>query len=666
MWAAGFGLVLRATRSNVVPASALALGYALGLCVAALVAVLFLVNPILGVIALVLPTVGIVRLLRARWVFPSLGPAVGSALIAAPFVTVFAVLLGLYYHGPTAARNSSAFGDGLFYIAKLESAKISIHPYNDLLVSGQHFTLAEGAPTFLGAAASWLPRFDPFLFHAVTLPVMFGLAMAAGIGSLALAAERWPPRPDRWVLALATIGAAALVYPSWLVESPPVALAAPLAFAIFWLARSPFTISVFVIQAGLIAVALALTKFLGLVFVAGIVLARVCMRNLRWDVRRSRSVATVVVALALGGASIAVMAVDSGGFFVLLRHVRVLPFDYVRNLSAQVHTGLHIPWGIAMLAGTLLVLAALLRSREVVLAAAFAIALAESWIEVGVVDISGVMFGLLAAVFVYLLDPREFRRQRVLLAVAAACLFFASLGQEFTGTYVGPALIVSLAAAFFAATRHGLRVHPARSILADLPFFAAYALGMAIWLGGRHAAAAALVWPAVFVGWEAMRRLTHGRRRDGLSIAAAVLASVVAVSYVAARGALPTESATITSDDYRFWREVGHVVPKDGLIFTTFTGESVSQRTGWNYYPAVAHRQVYIGGWADSPMLGDHPRLTRLLALNAQVISGAVDPRQVAEPPFRAFYAVVDVTARVPSRFVYVMKVGSYALYKIR
>jgi hypothetical protein len=664
VWAAGFGLVLRVTRSDKASASALALGYAVGLCVVSPVVALFLVNPVLGAIALVLPAAGIVHLLRARWVFPSLVPAIGSALMAAPFVTVFAVLLGLYYHGPTAARNSSVFGDGMFYIAKFESAKISIHPYNDLLVSGEHFTLAQGAPTFLGAAFSWLPGFDPFLFHAVTLPVMFGLAMAAGIGSLALAAETWPPRPDRWVLALATIGAAAVVYPSWLVESPPVALAAPLAFAIFWLARSPLPISVFMIQGGLIAVALALTKFLGLVFLAAIVLVRVCMRNLQWDVPRSRSVASFVVAVALGAASVTAMAVDSGGALGLLRHFGFLPLDYVRNASTELHTGLHIPWGIAMLAGTLFVLAALVRSRELVLAGAFAITLVERWVEVGIDDISSVMFGLLAAVFVYLVNPQEFARQRTLLAAASACLLFASIGQELTGTYIGPALIVSLAATFFAATRHGLQVYPAQALLRDLSLFAAYALGMAIWLGGRHAAAVVLVWPAVLVGW-AMLRLAHGRSRDAASIAAAVVLGGVAVAYVAARGVLPAESATITSDEYRFWHAVGRAVPKDALIFTSFTGESVSQRTGWNYYPAVAHRQLYIAGWADGPLNSDHSGLVRRLALNTRVMSGAVDPTRVAERRFHSFYAVADTAAHVPSAFVYVMKIGSYALYKI-
>lgn len=665
MWAAGFGLVLRVAGSKAVSASSLALGYAVGLCVSSLVALLFLVNPVLGAIGLVLPVAGIVHLLRARWVFPSVAPAIGSALMAAPFVTVFAVLLGLYYHGPSAARSSSAFGDGLFYIAKLESAKVSVLPYDDLLVSGQHFTLAQSAPTFLGAAASWLPRFDPFLFHAVTLPMMFGLAVAAGIGSLALASEAWPPRLDRSSLALATIAAAAVVYPSWLVESPPVALAAPLVFAIFWLARSPLTVSAFVVQAGLIAFALGLTKVLGMVFLAAIVLARIGMRSLRWDVPRSRSVAALAVAVAVGAASLAVMVADAGGALRVLRQVRFLPLDYVRNLSTQLHTGLHIPWGIALLGGTLLVLAALLRSREVVLAGAFAIALVESWVETGVSDISSVMFGLLGAVLVYVLDPSEFARQRVLLVVAAGCLFFASLGQELTGTYIGPALVVSLVAAFWAAARSGLRIYPARSLVADLPLFAAYVLAIAIWLGGRHAAAVGLVWIAVLVGWEAVRRFTQGRRREWAAIAATSIAAFAAVAYVATRGAFPAESARITSDEYRFWRQVGRVVPKDGLIFTSFTGESVTESTGWNYYPAVAQRQIYIAGWADSPLTGDRSRLVRRLAFNTQVMSGAADPRRVAERGFDSYYAVTEADTRVPTTFVSLMKVGSYALYRI-
>jgi hypothetical protein len=129
---------------------------------------------------------------------------------------------------------------------------------------------------------------------------------------------------------------------------------------------------------------------------------------------------------------------------------------------------------------------------------------------------------------------------------------------------------------------------------------------------------------------------------------------------------LPPETGAVTSDEYRFWTMVRRVVPEDALVFTSFTGESVTQRTGWNYYPAVAHRQLYMAGWADTPIIADPPRIARRLALNSQVLAGAIAPaRVVAEQGFHSYYAAVDAAARVPSSFVDVMRVGSYALYRI-
>jgi hypothetical protein len=665
LWGSGFGWVLLVTRSSRSGSpAALALGYAAGLCASSIAAALSLVHPLLGALGLLVLMIGIIHLLRETWVFASLRLPLGSALLALPFVLLFVTILGLFYHGPTTSRSSSAFGDMLFYIAKINSAKVSIHPYHDLLVSGQHFTLTEGAPSVLGAAVSWLPGFDPFLFDAVTLPTVFGLSVCAGIGSLFVGLR--PRAPTRWAIPVAVIGASAVLYPSWLVESPPVTLAVPLAFAVFWLSRAPLTTSSFVLQVGLIAVGLALTKVIGLIFVGGIVLYRVAARDLK-DEPRSRSIAAVALAAVTGAACVALAAVDSGGFFSLFFKTRFIPLEAVQDMSRELHGGLHIPWGVAAVVGHLLVLAVLFRARQFALAFAFALAVGENWVERGIVDLTGLALGLFATVCVFLLDSEELKHQRWLLTAAALCLGFSALGRDYAGTYLGPVLLVSLGGALLAASRNGLRLLPPRAFSQDIPLLLAFVLAVAIWLGGHHAAVVILAWPMLLLGWEGMLRLRAGLLRTGLLVGTAILIGGGAVAYAAVRVTLPPETGAITTDEYRFWRLVNRAVPPGGLVFTSFTGDSVTQRTGWNYYPGVARRQLFIAGWADSPLQRSPSIRIRRLALNSQVLNGSVRPRQV-DPTrqFGSYYAAVDASDPVPSSFERLARVGTYTLYRIR
>lgn len=169
-----------------------------------------------------------------------------------------------------------------------------------------------------------------------------------------------------------------------------------------------------------------------------------------------------------------------------------------------------------------------------------------------------------------------------------------------------------------------------------------------------------VVWPALLLGWKALR----GSRA---SVAAALAVVALSVAYIGARATLPPETGSITSDEYRFWNAVDDAVPKDAIIFTSFTGESVTQQTGWNYYPSVARRQLYLAGWADSPMQGDGARLAKRLALNTQVLDGTLPPSRVAsDARFRSYYAVVPASSPVPSSFVRQNAVGPYALYRIK
>ena len=150
----------------------------------------------------------------------------GRSLAAAlPGTLGFAVALGLFQHGPDESRGSNAFGDLVFYVAELQSAARSVLPFRDLSLAGFDHTYVQSAPAFVGAALSVLPGFDPFLFFASTLPACLFASIAIGVGTI----ER---RGGAAALA-AVLTLGAFAYPTWLSESPPVTLAAAVAFS-FW------------------------------------------------------------------------------------------------------------------------------------------------------------------------------------------------------------------------------------------------------------------------------------------------------------------------------------------------------------------------------------------------------------------------------------------------
>ena len=107
-------------------------------------------------------------------------------------------------------------------------------------------------------------------------------------------------------------------------------------------------------------------------------------------------------------------------------------------------------------------------------------------------------------------------------------------------------------------------------------------------------------------------------------------------------------------------------VPDDGLVFTSLTGATVDLRHGWNNYPAVARRQIYISGWYDGRLVADPEERNRRLTLNAAVLRGACNPSQLDYArPFGSYWAVVEEAASVPRGFRRTYENDQFALYRI-
>ncbi len=596
LWTVGVG-VLRLAGAALTEAT-LPHAYPLGLAVVLAAAAAFLVTPWLGIVSVTLLGAPLVRVaLDGQAARRNLRAGLGAAARALPGAVAAGIGLGLLLHGPTAERDSHAFGDLTFYVANQLSAAQSLVPFRDLLVEGAHGTVPESGTSFIGAALSEVLPLDAFLFQTTTLPVQLFVSLAVGLGIVRRPQARWP-------LLLALLLATATIYPTWLTESPPVTLALPLAFSLFALCRHALPLRALAAVVAVLTVDLVLTKGLALAVLA-VVAALAVVRHHRRLVTAGRA-AAAIVAVALAAAAVAVLLVPSG--WTGLIHAKFLPLSAYRGLREQLDVRSVQQLAPACeLAGELLLAAALWRERLVDALVVTLTAVGATWFVGGhAVDIT-LGLALVFAMLAFAADPDALVRQRALLAAAALAFAAMAWFRDVLGTRPALVLIVFLAIA-------------ARGAVAPV------------------SARAAVV---------------------ATSCAAAVTA------FAAVRG-LTDQAPILTRADYLVWHAVRTVVPDDGLVFTSLTGPRITADEGWNYYPGVAERQVYIAGWADGELRGDDAGVRRKLAVNAGVLAGGLDPRRLRLPPrYASFFAVVRRSDRVPPSFGRLYANARYALYRI-
>src|SRR5205085_8412800 len=222
-------------------------GYPFGLILVIAAAFIFLLTPWLGIPALLL----LAPIVRAR-------PRVHAATVgwAAPAVVGLPVVFGLMLHGPTRTLASAANGENLWWANRIWSAAASIVPYRDLLAEGQRIIYVEGGPSFIGAAMSHLPGFDAILFNTTALPAFMLASIVAGLRLV----SRGRSNTGAWTPLIAIVALASLAYPSFPIESPPVALAVTLAFVVYRLWDEQMSFKRLAVLSVVVGVDLLLTK----------------------------------------------------------------------------------------------------------------------------------------------------------------------------------------------------------------------------------------------------------------------------------------------------------------------------------------------------------------------------------------------------------------------
>jgi hypothetical protein len=264
---------------------------------------------------------------------------------------------------------------------------------------------------------------------------------------------------------------------------------------------------------------------------------------------------------------------------------------------------------------------------------------------------------VLLAALLFRSRPELLARERPLLVAAAVALALSTWFRDISGYRAGFVLVLLLGAALLAVF-----LALERDLGAYAYALAGVAAALLLGLSGRSFAGflllAALAAAPALVGPRAVR-----------AAAAAGLAAAVAVAAVAlARDdfRISRQAVTLTTEHRDIWEHVRDLVPPDALVFTSMTGEVIDGDRGWNYYPGIAGRQLYIGGWYDGPLLVEPEERARRLRLNRAVLEGRAIPAD--EPLARGFgshFAVVRTSERAPDSFALVYRNDRFALYRI-
>jgi hypothetical protein len=664
VWSAGLAVVELARRAlgrPLEPRDAL-LAYPFGLLAVLIVCFVALLNVLAGVFGVLALAVLCWHGVRRRAAFGAAPSAAASAALRAlPFAYGYALVCGFLLHGATNSLDSHALGDNATWVSETISMQRDPIHLRDLTALGFGFPLPETAAPLVNAALDRFFPIDFFLAGAALLPMFLVVSLAAGIGVVRATSPvtlwaRLLPASVVSLLVLASIG-----YPSWIPESPPVAQAAPLVFGLFWLGVASVGLAPFLVVTVALFVCIVLTKIVAAVALLGVVVVRLprvygtpSPRKLAW---------TVLAVLVCAAATVPLFT--SAGWLVDFVHVRrpPRPVETIRLLPdlLDVRTfGTLAP--VAQLAGILCLFALVIRERNRLLLVPLTLAVAAYWLLSGQSFHMGLYFAFLLVAVDAL--AREGRRVPRLLVAAALLLGLSAWWFDTAQSRGSFAMSLFVAAGVVSAVA---RWRVERVAAAGVVCSALTALALA---GHLRIAVLGLIATVGLAAW--WERPARGRRRVVPAVAfVAALAvgssAALAVAQSRSEANFGVYDGTIyPRESYSVWRQVAHHAPDDALVFTSQTGGGPGAYEGWNYYPAVGERQVYLAGWTNSPLSARRPELLRRIELNHEVLDGRRLPRSVpGARRFSRYFAVVGRTERHPSHFCRLYANRLFALYAI-
>lgn len=524
-----------------------------------------------------------------------------------PMLAVAGLYLALFNHGPSPTLGGSPSGDLDYYATQLFD--MARHPGAgaDIYANGfqAHRMLFANIPLTIGAALVRGGLADPFLFLTVTTPLLCALWLAVLLREWLL-----PDATAMAQLAALVLAACSPGYLYWLLESPPVAVALPLAaLPGALLVRLPSLRLLLVAGFGG-ALLLLQSKLTALGFLAPALLVPLWTIVRRWN--RAWQIATCTAA----GLAVA-------GFCLLLRYsfapyIAALGLDRVSLLPPIFRDGQS-----ALIAGlmTAAFVAPFLLSLRLAL---------PGPVRAGAA-ITSAICGLVA-LYISSVAIVALRMDMVLLGLLL--LWSRRIG------WLDMCLVLLTA---FGAVNTELGASGLRGAIAHLLF--------------------ALVLAAAFLPLRA---------GPLFRIAALALPTAIATAGVLAIFAMPglrdrVEHRTrwlFGPDDYGIWNAVDRLTPEGALVFTDQTGEAIDPHHGWNTYAAMGRRQLFISSWYNVlPLRNDKALRMRALNQNGLVLAGRLSAQAADSGRHAGYYAVVAASRTAPGTLLFAN--GSYRLYRL-
>jgi hypothetical protein len=658
VWAVGNGILIKVQPSlgrSLSPEDCV-LGYPFGLVAVVAALYLALLHPIGAAAGVTLLLAAVAPLRRLPASLRVGGAAAGrAALRAAPFGLGYAIVTGFIFHGATHDLNSHVLGDNAAWVSRTSSLQLDAWHYPDLTTLGYSFPRPEAATPIIAAALSRALPIDFYLFGAAAMPMFLVVSVAGGIGALRarVAPFRGPVPGFAAVGGLLLVGS--LAYGGWIPESTTAALALPLALTVAWLTRTRIGIAAFLLVTCAVLVALVTTKILASVAVVGVLGTQIVRA---YGPLTGRRLAAVLVAAATAVAVAAVLFFTSAGWILHLLHLQFVPYTAARDAARFLHNRTISLAGLApRVAGEVLLAGVLARRREWSLLVGLVGAVAGYWLIAGQGFHASATFVVLVVGACVLLQPSR----DPLLLLAAPLLAIGGWWPdptEYRGSFSLAVLLGSAGVVMFWEAGWKAVVVTAAAATSLV------ALALAGHVNAGFAAAIVVL---------LLASLTRDPRlRVALPVAAVLF--LTAGSATALVHAEQTKTANFGVYDttiypheaYLVWTRVHALTGPRALVFTSQTGASQTTAEGWNYYPGIAGRQVYLAGWANSS-LRVHTATRRLrLRLNHEVLAGRVSPTAVpGAQRYSGFFAVLPRREAHPRAFDELYVNDMYALYAI-
>jgi hypothetical protein len=452
---------------------------------------------------------------------------------------------------------------------------------------------------------------------------------------------------------------------SYLVASPPAALLMPAVFALAALVVGPpLPVRALAPLTFVLTLVALETKTIALVAVAAVVV--VAFKRSGPPLRALVPVTVPAVVACVAG--VAVLAHNSSWQLRWFTQPEFQPQTLVSQITADASITSPVWWhvgatGIIWL-GTLLIAIDLVVHGRLL----FALALTVAMVVTATVVHSEFFINLLIALSLIALCVWRCGSSFVSPPFLLGGAFLVGVGAAFGDSDMNPR------ASWVAFTAIGVAV--SESAVASLwtgrraCAYAAATAAVGVALGTLAVAGALVAAPflaaAFGAGLAASARLP---RRKATASAAVVAVATLGCAAATARAIsrdhfhLYTGSNQVTVDDYLVWRRVASSTPSDALIFTDFGGQP---EEGF-VYPALAKRQLYVGGWVYSSLWLDPTALTRRLAVNHRVIAGDRAPNSVpGAEKYRSFFAVVGRDTHMPRIARPIYRNRTWALYQLR